>query len=604
MRNLFILITVMLLLVSSSAFSLKSPDELQIEAIRQLEKASQDKVEIVLAKDTGIPQFIRMRVPVSSALSAENAVYRFLEKYRAIFKMENPRRELSTKIIQTDRLGMTHVRMRQSINNIPVFGRELIAHMDRSHHIYAINGEFIPGLKVSGVKPSISSKYAINVAMTDIGPAVYRWDTTLEQMLPSGKSWRPVAELMIYDHHGQARLVWRTMIAVERPEPANWVYFVDAKTGVVLDRYNDIQNVDAIGTGHSLYRGVVSINTNDRSGRIYELIDNSRKLSTYDARNRKIILASGRLFRDTDNIWGDGTTGDSQSAAVDAHWGAAMTWDYYLTTHGRNSFDDAGAPIISTVHYGKNYVNAFWNGEQMVYGDGDGVTADPLVDLDVVSHELTHAVTEHTAGLIYMNQSGALNESVSDVFAMMIDTDDYTIGEDSWTPHILGDALRYMDDPTRGGQPDHMDDYLVTDQDNGGVHTNSGIPNFAAYLATAGGAGKYGDIVTGIGRTKVGDIWYRALSVYMTSSTDFEAARLATLAAAADLYGTAEVQTVDDAWFAVGVGTAPAAPALPALGHSLPVRKTDAITRTALGAAFPSPANPEVWLPYQLASDS
>ncbi|MBI1926307.1 M4 family metallopeptidase, partial [Candidatus Poribacteria bacterium] len=438
--------------------------------------------------------------------------------------------------------------------------------------------------------------------------AVYRWDTMFEEMLPAGQSWRPTAELMVYEHQGQFRLVYRTMIAIEEPEPANWVYFIDARTGAVVHRYNDLKHTDAVGTGHSLYRGTVSINTN-LAGSTFEMKDNPRNLWTYDARNRRRL--PGVLFTDADNVWGDGTKSNPQTAGVDAHWGAATTYDYYLNTHSRDSFDDAGARITSTVHYRRNYVNAFWNGQQVVYGDGDGSTADPLVDLDVVSHELTHAVTQYTANLIYQDQSGALNESTSDVFAMMVDTDDFTIGEDSWTPGVPGDALRYMDDPPKGGQPNHMEDFLVTDEDNGGVHTNSGIPNFAAYLATAGGVGKKGDVVTGIGRSKVEGIWYRALSVYMTPSTDFMAARLTTAQAATDLYGggSPEVQTIEDAWTAVGVvissaSIVSAAPIRPGLQVTLDPLQAEPQFIPLVTRAFqnyPNPFNPETWLPYQLA---
>ncbi len=560
MKTCFVLMTILFAWALSSVWAADVGDEAQIQAINRLEKVSQTPVKLVFDERTGIPRFMNLRVPVAAGLGAEAAAYQFLEEYKAIFKMESPAAELSVKEIKRDRLGMTHLKMRQSVAGVPVFGRELIVHIDQNRNIYAINGEFAPRINIE-TTPAIGPENAIQAAIADVGPAVYRWDTMFEEMLPAGQSWRPTAELMVYEHQGQFRLVYRTMIAIEEPEPANWVYFIDARTGAVLYRYNDLQHADAVGTGHSLYRGAVNINTNQTS-RSYEMKDNPQNLWTYNARNKTRL--PGLLFKDADNTWGDGTKSDPQSAAVDAHFGAAATHGYYLNTHGRNSFDDAGARITSTVHYRNNYVNAFWNGQQVVYGDGDGVTADPLVDLDVVSHEITHGVTEHTAGLIYQDQSGALNESVSDVFAMMVDTDDFTIGEDSWTPGVPGDALRYMDDPTEGGQPNHMEDFLVTDDDNGGVHTNSGIPNFAAYLATAGGTGKLGDVVTGIGRNKIEGIWYRALSVYMTPSTDFVAARLTTAQAAADLYGggSPEVGTIEDAWTAVGVGGWPSGPAV------------------------------------------
>lgn len=544
-----------------------SQDEAQRAAIQKLEQASTSAVQIVFDSVTGVPRFITLRVPTYAALTAEKASYRFLEDYKALFKMAQPSQELSVKAVQRDRLGMTHVRMFQSLGNVPVFGHELVVHIDREGSIYAVNGKFVPQVEVQTLTPALSAQRAIEIALSDVGPTLYRWDTQLEQMLPPGKTWRPTADLVIYEHNAQFRLAYRTMIAVEEPEPANWVYFIDAMTGEVLYRYNDLKHAsepertvpeppkqDAVGKGYSLYRGPLSINTNSK-WQFFEMVDNIRGLTTYNARNK--LRLPGLLFRDLDNTWGDGTKSHPQSAAVDAHAGAADTADYYLNTHGRDSYDDAGAQIISTVHYRRNYVNAFWNGEQMVYGDGDGVTSDPLVALDVISHELTHAVTEYTANLIYQDQSGALNESISDVFAMMVDRDDFMIGEDCWTPGVPGDALRYMDDPPKGGQPNHMEDYVVTPEDNGGVHTNSGITNFAAYLATAGGTGKLGDVVTGIGHDKVEQIWYRALSVYMTSSTDFADARLTTIQAATDIYGAAssEVQTIKDAWTAVGVGT-------------------------------------------------
>ena len=216
---------------------------------------------------------------------------------------------------------------------------------------------------------------------------------------------------------------------------------------------------------------------------------------------------------------------------VDAHYGATATYDYYKNTHGRNSYDGNNATITSTVHYSSNYNNAFWNGSQMVYGDGDGSTFIALVALDIVAHELTHAVTERTANLVYEKEPGALNESVSDIFGIMVDRDDWLIGEDSYTPGTSGDALRHLDDPTLGGQPDHYDDRLYPGSctpsqynDYCGVHSNSGIPNKAAYLMIQGGT-HGGVTVTGVGRAAVEDIWYRALTTYVTSQTNFDGAR-------------------------------------------------------------------------------
>lgn len=564
MKKFITLLSVMTVLVLSSVYASNVQDAAQSKAIKRLEAASKEAVKIEFDQRTNIPRFVNLRVPVSGALTAEAASFRFFEEYKELFKMSNPTEDLAVKDVQTDRLGMTYVKMRQSVNGIPVFGREMVVHINSNHEIYVVNGEFFPRAKVDeGTVPSVSPDLAIAAAKSDIGPAVYRWDTVFEQMLPAGKSWRPAAELMIYEHEKQFRLVYRTMIAIEEPEPANWVYFIDAKTGEVLHRYNDLKSTDVVGTGNSLYRGAVPINTNQTSPTNFEMKDNlQRQLWTYDNNNRGDQSLPGTLFTDSDNVWGDGTNSNRQSAGVDAHWGAAITYGYYLSNHGRQSVDDSGLRITSSVHYKRNLVNAYWNGAQMLYGDGDGVTATPLVDLDVVAHELTHGVTQYSANLIYQNQSGALNESVSDIFAMFIDADDYTIGEDSWL--ASPGYLRSMSNPTLAGQPKHMEDYVNTTSDNGGVHTNSGIPNFAAYLMTAGGSGKYpAPVVTGIGRTKASDIWYLALTGgYMTASTDFAGARSATVTAATVLYGanSTEVQTVKNAWTAVGVNEPPPPP--------------------------------------------
>ncbi|HLM00159.1 MAG TPA: M4 family metallopeptidase, partial [Pyrinomonadaceae bacterium] len=354
-------------------------------------------------------------------------------------------------------------------------------------------------------------------------------------------------------------------------ETAMPVIFIDAQTGEKIFEYDNLQTA----TGSSLYSGAVAIDTSS-VGSTYYMEDLSRKIGTFDARN-----GTSTFYRltDADDVWDI----SSQRAAVDAHYGAMKTFDYFKIVHGRNGIDGAGGPgtqtaaadasiklLSSRVHYSYNYVNAYWNGSTMTYGDGDGTTAGPLVALDICAHEMTHGITERTAGLIYSGESGALNESMSDVFGAMVEryargenTNTWLIGEDAWTPAKSGDALRYMNNPhyaDNGGysvddDPDHYSERYTGTGDNGGVHINSGIANHAFYLLAKGGAHHKGGSMNGIGADAAAKIWYKALTTYMTSSTNFAGARIATINAASALYGSTSAQSnaVAQAWCLVGV---------------------------------------------------
>ena len=265
----------------------------------------------------------------------------------------------------------------------------------------------------------------------------------------------------------------------------------------------------------------------------------------------------GRLVRAA----ADDPAGD---AAVDeAHAGVEASLALFADVFGRTSYDDAGAPVVATVHYGRNYDNAFWDGRQLVFGDGDGrVFTRFTKPVDVLGHEFTHAVTEHTAGLVYQGQSGALNESVSDVFASCLkqrllghtaDQADWLVGEGIFLPSVRGRALRSMaepgtayDDPALGKDPQvgSMADYVETTQDNGGVHLNSGIPNRAYHLAAIALGGNAWE---GVGR-----IWYAALTSGLGPDTDFAQFAVATVAAAGDVSAEAR-DAVAGAWAEVGV---------------------------------------------------
>jgi Zn-dependent metalloprotease len=355
---------------------------------------------------------------------------------------------------------------------------------------------------------------------------------------------------------------------------------VQAGNGQVLDSFDDIQTVDAVGSGRSLFLGRISIHTDKQDAGGYVLRDLTRGGHTVSDLKGKFV-GKGTLFTDADNLWGNGTNANRQTVAVDAAAGHAYTWDYYLNVHGRHGIADDGKGATSKVHqklFGLPYVNASWSDSCfcMSYGDGDS-SYHPLVALDVAGHEMTHGVTSRTAALIYSGESGGLNESTSDILGSMVEfyaknaaeTPDYLIGE-RLLKDGSGTPLRTMIQPSVDGD---SADCWYSGVGNLDVHYSSGVGNHLYYLLAegsqpAGGTAsptcQAGDtrvatgsaVLTGIGRDKAEKIWYRALSVYMTSSTNYAGARLATLAAAADLYGGVGSVTwnaVNAAWAAVNV---------------------------------------------------
>jgi Zn-dependent metalloprotease len=484
-----------------------------------------------------------------------------------------------------DKTDRAHTHVRQTHNGVPVFGGEAIVHLDTVTEAEAepTTDTLVPNVNVS-TDPALTADYAVVAAK-----AKFKEKKGCDECLTDA----PVVDLWVLRHEEVDHLVYRVQLSrldgtENTSEP---VYFIDAHTGELVWSYDNLQTQAATGSGVSLYSGTKSINTY-KSGSSYYMEDHSRAIGTFDNRNSAQIIASlgiissyGTNYRytDADNVWN--TT--AQKAGVDAHYGASKVYDYFLNVHGRNGIDGAGGPrtltsingttkfITSIVHFGKSFNNAFWTDSknQMFYGDGDGTSFTPLVTLDICGHEMQHGITSRTAGLTYSGESGALNESWSDVFGAMVELyaegqetpATWWIGEDAYTPSTAGDALRYMDTPHRAGNygytanddPDHYSERYTGTSDNGGVHINSGIPNHVYYLVAKGGAHAHiaGPIVTGIGTDKAAKIWYKAVTTYMTSSTNFAGARAATLSAATSLYGAGSVEynAVADAWTACGV---------------------------------------------------
>ncbi|WP_051798205.1 M4 family metallopeptidase [Catenuloplanes japonicus] len=452
--------------------------------------------------------------------------------------------------------GAAHVRYDRTYKGLRVRGGDTIVHT-------AANGSFAKA-SVGLARPlSLATTAAVSPsAASDTAKAQFK-GTITEVGSP---------ELIVDATAGDGVLAYQTEITgwnVDGQTPSRFQVVVDAATGAVRESWDEIEMVD--GTGRGIYVGTVTLSTT-LSGSSYTLTDpthgNGR---TCDMNNTTSTCST---MTDADNAWGTGAQSSDQSAAVDAHYGAALTFDYFKNSHGRNGIFNNGAGVPSRVHYGSSYVNAFWDGAQMTYGDGSG-NSNPLVSLDVAGHEMSHGVTENTANLNYTGESGGLNEATSDIFGTMVefsannssDPGDYQIGEEI-NINGNGTPLRYMYNPTLDGASHGCWSSSTNSVD---VHYSSGPGNhFFFNLAEGTGSTAYGTspvcgsapAVTGIGRAKAAAIWYRALSTYFTSTTRYylssnlsSTARAHTLSAATDLYGSCstEYKAVQTAWTAVNV---------------------------------------------------
>ncbi|GGW74107.1 peptidase [Streptomyces lucensis JCM 4490] len=468
--------------------------------------------------------------------------------------------KLVVKDVVKDADGTVHTRYERTYGGLPVLGGDLIVHTAPSGKAEGVTRNTEAAIKVASLTPKIATAKAATQALTAARAAGS--ESTSADTAPRKVIWAA---------GGKPVLAYETVVGGLQDDgtPNQLHVITDAATGKKLYEHQAIET----GTGKTRYSGTVSLST-VKSGTKYQLKDTSRggHQTTNLARKES---GKGTLFTDADNVWGTGRSSSSskdQTAAADAAYGAQVTWDFYKKTFGRNGIKNNGKAAYSRVHFSTNYVNAFWDDDCfcMTYGDGEGNT-HPLTALDVAGHEMSHGVTSNTAGLEYSGESGGLNEATSDIFGTGVeffaknttDKGDYLIGEKI---DINGDGtpLRYMDKPSKDGA---SADYWSSTVGNKDVHLSSGVANHFFYLLSEGSGAKTingvkynsptadGSKITGIGRAKALKIWYKALTEYMTSTTNYKGARKATLSAAKGLYGSTstEYKTVAAAWAAVNV---------------------------------------------------
>ena len=431
---------------------------------------------------------------------------------------------------EQDDLGFTHVRYQQTLRNVPIEGAEYNYHV-KNDRLIAANGYWLTDASLATIDAKTADKIqenaALKYALKSVAASLYKWQIAAEEAHLQGETgdksatYFPKGEKVFVKSTNDwntegVRLAWKFDIYAQEPLGRSYV-FVDAENGNILLKNEILHHADVIGTGNTAYSGNKPMTSDNYATGAFRLreLGRGKGINTYNLKNGT-SYGSATDFTNTTAAWN--TTGTDRYA-IDAHFGAEATYDYYKNIHNRNSIDNQGFAINSYIHYSTSYVNAFWDGSRMTYGDGSG-TVTPLTALDVVGHEITHGLTSKTANLAYSYESGALNESFSDIFGTAIEffaqpttfTANWTIGE------RMNLTIRNMANPNAFQDPDTYKGtyWNATSSDNGGVHTNSGVQNFWFYLLVNGGTGtndkntNYG--VTGLGIDKAAKIAFRNLT--------------------------------------------------------------------------------------------
>ncbi|MGF7015290.1 M4 family metallopeptidase [Ornithinibacillus bavariensis] len=564
-------------------------------------------------QEVDTPSYVNVLSEAPKGLSREDTVYLFLQT-----QVSGQNASLNTKNVESqitkskeqfeiiDKIddketGTYHFRTVEMIHGVPIYGSEQTVALDKNNQVMAFFGNVTPKRKQSilSSESTLSEDQALEVAKRDI-----------EAEIGEVKEYDGIdAKLIWYPDNGSHTLAYLVIASTSIPAPGYYHYFVDATSGEIMKSYNafhemaptidsqknsftvassgEEQEISPLAEsdssepitsrGMDIFGNLLTFNStlNKETGARY-LFDNTRANGIHTFHAQRMPEFSFLLLNALLGFTGFEVTTSSSffydPAAVSAHVNAGKVYDYYKRVFNRDSLDNNGMKLISTVHVGEKWNNAGWNGKQMIYGDGDGqLMISTSGGMDVIGHEMTHGVITHTADLIYEGESGALNESLADIMGSFIENktgdDLWLLGEDIYTPNIPGDGLRDMKDPgsvplsgytETGYYPDHYNDRYLGEKDNGGVHINSSINNKAAHLITEGGT-HYGVTVNGIGKQKAEKIFYRTLTHYLTASSNFSDMRQAAVQAARDLYPdrngepSVEVQAVMAAYDAVGV---------------------------------------------------
>jgi bacillolysin len=524
----------------------------------------------------------------SARTDVSSISFSYLQKVKGVMKIEKPEEEFSITNLETDELGITHMRMQQMYKGIKVWGSQVILH-GKDNQINLLNGRHFPTPQLLDVNPTLTQRQASQLAV-DHAKLKSKFNHLSDLLGTPLQNDESMAELIVYHENDQLereKLCWHITVRPNLLE--RWEYFIDAKNGNVVEKYLSHCSIDGPRTATATDLNGQSRTVNSyQVGTNYFLIDATRpmynvlKSTLPDSPTGAIWTIDGgnkypsnpnfnvKQIASTNNTW--------SATATSAHYNASVAYEYYRTVHGRNSVDGKGGTVISIINVsdedGTGLDNAFWSDKYMFYGNGKTAFKPLAGGLDVAGHEITHGVVQNSANLEYKGQSGAINESMADIFGSLMDRNDFLIGEDVVKTSVFtSGALRSLQDPNQGGtslnfqgyQPKNMTQYYSGTEDNGGVHINSGIVNQAYYLFVT---------TSGMTKEKAEKIYYRALTQYLTAKSQFIDLRLALIKSAEDIHGVgaAEVTALKAAFDAVGItdGAGNTAPTPGSAPYSLP----------------------------------
>ncbi len=531
---------------------------------KQENYSNQDALRQIIKKDLG-EGFLQLKEGLQ--ISARD----LFQDYTEAFGIRQGFDELRFSESKSDALGYTHYRFQQFYKGIEVEAAEMLVH-EFNGKVKSVNGDFVPEIEL-GVTPSLTEEEALNAALASINAQSYMWEDAGAQALlkklehDQQATYYPKGDLVILASNldkliQKNTLAYKFDIYAAQPEARKDIY-IDAHTGKVLLSLDQLVHENYTGTAETLWEGTVNMYTDHFEGGFRLNLENYRDsgadILTYNAnKTQPIDFDVVTDFVDDDNHW-DNITPEFDEVAPGFHHSAQRTYDYFFDIHGRNSIDNEGKDMVGYMHVGNNWFNASWNGNYMQFGDGGG---GMLTTIAVVSHEFTHGVTGSSAGLIYSKESGALNESFSDIFGVSVE---FFALPDRPREEVWDIGIRSLKDPKAYGDPNTYQGQFWHDTennpgDNYGVHTNSGVQNYWFYLLSDGGEGTNDNNddyqVTGIGDTDAQAIAYRNLTTYLTKTSGYAAARIGSMQAAEDLFGicSPQFESVVNAWHAVGVG--------------------------------------------------